>query len=372
MRRMHIILRAVVTIAALSFLTADAPRASADPVAPCAVMVAAAAGQDVPEPPPPPPESKKVYLTGSRYYSDSSVGGYLRTYTASVTNAEGANVASLVNTSGSAEGRSAWNDFIGRIGAWPGSAGVYGRAQVAGTTSIVDEDGNILGTLDTHSIFGSGLPGLSNLGNPWGNGDYNRVWLGPSQVSVMTQEGQTLDLDVVAFVSVSPIIIDLHGDGKPDVDCGEWRPHPQRFNLKRARLFDIDGCGEADLTEWVGPRNGILVAPADEVRVNGGRQLFGTAVGFVDGYQKLAVMRDTNKDDVVSGRELEGLSVWVDANEDGRCQPDELRTAREVGLESIRCAQTDMRSECTIRGQKRLTWDWWPTVAKVRKSAARH
>jgi len=172
-------------------------------------------------------------------------------------------------------------------------------------------------------------------------------------------------------VALSPIIIDLGGEGRPDVDQGEWRPHAGRFNVHRARLFDIDGCGEADLTEWVGPKSGILVAPINEVKVQGGQQLFGTALGYVDGYQKLGQLRDRNNDNKISGDELAGLQVWVDANEDAFCQPDELKSLDEIGLTELSTRHDAFRSTCVIRGKNRLTWDWWPTVAKVRPVVSR-
>ena len=324
----------------------------------------------------PTPTPVDVFLSGSRYWSGTSISnGTVGYYVTDVTASSFVQhyLQRVMCKPSNANAVAAFTNFATQAASWPSSLPCFqaNMMQTAGITSILDGKGNVLGTLDTFSLIANGIPGLSYMGNPWGNGSYNQVYLGPSVVTLTTLEGTSLTLNVLAFVSVSPIIIDLQGDGKPDVDNGEWRPHPQRFNLDRARMFDIDGCGEADLTEWVGPKSGLLVAPADEVKVAGGRQLFGTAVGFVDGYQKLALLRDKNHDGQITGPELEGLKVWVDANQDGKCQPDELRTVQQVGIESIRCTHTDMKSDCVIRGQKRLTWDWWPTVAKVSKAASR-
>ena len=333
--------------------------------------------------PTPTPTPVDVYLSGSRYYDSwsngDSLGYYFQGWTAATTGSFKGAIQNLFDQSGNQAGSAAVHNFLDQSLSWPASLPIFQRGyamrQKRGTTNIIDSQGNLLGTMNTFSLIANGIPGLNYLGDPYvpygSGGEYNKAYLGPSVVTLNTLEGNTLTLNVLAFVSVSPIIIDLQGDGKPDIDNGEWRPHPQRFNLDRARMFDIDGCGEADLTEWVGPKSGLLVAPADEVKVAGGRQLFGTAVGFVDGYQKLGLLRDKNRDGQITGAELEGLKVWVDANQDGKCQPDELRTVQQVGIESIRCTHTDMRSDCVIRGQKRMTWDWWPTVAKVSKAASR-
>ena len=350
----------------LTVSTADAAPPDLAPVQ-VAVAPAGTTPAMVVAPAPTPTPPPQVYLSGTRWRNDNSVGGFAQVLTASAT------VKSFADRVAKAGTTAAFDNFVNQIQSWPRSLPIFQSANRAGITSILDGSGKVLGTMDTFALCANGIPGLNYLGDPWGpvQAQPDLLFLGPSVVTVTTLEGKTLTLDIVAFVSVSPIIIDLQGDGKPDVDCGEWRPHPQRFNLGKARMFDIDGCGEPDLTEWVGPRSGILVAPLDEVKVTGGRQLFGTALGFVDGYQKLALLRDKNHDGQITGAELDGLKVWVDTNQDGRCQMDELRTVQEVGIESIRCTHQDMRSECTIRGQKRLTWDWWPTVAKVRKAASK-
>ncbi|HXE71814.1 MAG TPA: hypothetical protein VNO81_04055 [Candidatus Nitrosotenuis sp.] len=312
-----------------------------------------------PPEPPPPPAKKKVYLTGSRFSSAPSVRSYLGNYTA------GRQVAQLLDRASQSQ-RDAWYAFVEKMTSWPSSADVYRQTHVGGTTYVVDEEGNILGTLSTFSIFQNGLPGMNYLGNPWGNGDYNKVFIGPGQLSLNGQE-----YEVVAFVSVSPIIIDLDDSGQPAVDRGEWQPHATRFNLQRARLFDINGDGDPDLTEWLGPEDGLLVAPIEEVRVLGGNQLFGTAVGFVDGYQKLGLLRDKDGDGYVRGGELQGLQVWVDADQDALCQPDELRSVQELGITSISTSHNAFKSTCIRNGKRTLTWDWWPTVMMVRPAAQR-
>jgi hypothetical protein len=257
----------------------------------------------------------------------------------------------------------AFNAFVNAAASAPPNAAMYGQTQFGNVTYILNAQGQILGTLTTTTLMSNPPAGMQCVQYS-GVGLYN-LWVGPA---TLNYNGTNYEVD--GFTSFSPIIIDLYGDGKPDVDRGEWLPHAERFNLGRARLFDIDGCGEPELAEWMGPRSGLLVAPLDEVKVLGGEQLFGTAVGYVDGYRKLALMRDRNHDGKITGSELTGLKVWIDRNQDGICTPDELQTVQSLGITSINCKHHNFASTCVINGQIRLTWDWWPSGIKLHPAAA--
>ena len=172
------------------------------------------------------------------------------------------------------------------------------------------------------------------------------------------------------MASVSPIIIDLNGDDLPDVHMWDWMPHDGRFNSDCARMFDITGDGEEEYCEWLGSKDGLLVAPLDEVSVVGGCQLFGTAIGYVDGYEKLGLLRDKDGNGYVSGDELKGLKVWQDHNQDAVCQPEELTPVEKLGITSISTGHEYFVSTCTINGQECYTWDWWPTAVFIRSSAS--
>ena len=275
-------------------------------------------------------------------------------------------------------GDATFNQLASALDSLPIGSGQWSNTvQTTDVCYIVDEKGDVLGQLTTSDFIGSntygdasmsGIAGMTYLGNPWENGSYNEIWEG-SASSLLTYGGQTFQVE--GFVSVSPIIIDLYGDGKPDVDRGDWKPHAKRFNIRKARMFDIDGCGEPELTEWLGPRSGLLVAPKEEVSKVGGNELFGTAVGYVDGYQKLAELRDANHDGVISGKELKGLMVWINKANDGICKPSELFSVAELGITSIDCRHKGFKSTCVIKGKVCTTWDWWPTCMKVRKVASR-
>jgi len=341
----------------------------------------------------PPSETKKVFLMGAREDDNYDFKQYMIDYGLNLN--EGGNGVSpgginwLEKQFDSEEPRvSEWKAFAEKAKSWPQGGSIVGQKGVKGVVYIVDEDGQIVGQLPKPQSFilydlnpsyprtspaqyyyECGLPGMTNLGDPW---NYtrpegaNRLWIGPGTI---TYEGQTYD--VVGYASVSPIIIDLDGNGKADVDKNDWLPHPDRFNIDRAKNFDITGTGQPNLVEWLGTNDGLLVAPIEEVKVTGGRELFGTAVGFVDGYQKLSILRDKDKDGYVKGKELEGLKVWVDKNQDAICTSDELKTVQETGITSFDCTHKSFASRCIRDGKECNTWDWWPTMMILRPAASR-
>lgn len=304
---------------------------------------------------------KKVFLSGSRYYTPPSVGDYMIRYTVdpSYGAAEGASVHRFVDSRGG-EAAARFNDFAGKVKSWPRSAEAFSRSHVAGRTYIVDETGKVLGDLNTWSLFSNGLPGLNYLGNPWGNGDYNKVFVGNG-----TLDYGGITYDVVGFVSVSPIVLDLDGDDAPDVDRGEWLPHPARFNQARSVMFDINADGFPDITEWIGKKDGLLVAPIRKSGTVKGENLFGNPIGFMDGYQKLGLRYDKDESGAIEGSELEDLLVWQDSNSDGKAQPSELKGVTQLGITSISTSHENLKSKFTINGKERSTWDWWPTCMLV-------
>ncbi|MBI4345354.1 MAG: hypothetical protein HY553_00755 [Elusimicrobia bacterium] len=298
-------------------------------------------------------QPRRVYLSGSRYSDGPTVRDYMN-WTA------GSEVQSLVNSQASAEDRARLSTFFSGMASWPSSADVYQRPHEGGVTYIVDERGEILGTMSTPDLWANGLPGMSYLGNPWGNGDYNKVFVGNGALNY-----GGVDYEVIGLVSVSPIVLDLDGNDLPDVDRGEWLPHPTRFNRARSVLFDINADGFPDITEWIGPKDGLLVAPLKRAQGVKGENLFGNPIGFFDGYQKLGLKFDSNQDGAIAGTELDGLLVWQDVNSNGKAEAAELRGASELGISSISTQHKSLKSSYTINGKERATWDWWPTCMLV-------
>jgi hypothetical protein len=85
-----------------------------------------------------------------------------------------------------------------------------------------------------------------------------------------------------------------------------------------------------------------------------------------DGYEALSAV-DDDGDGWLRGSELDGIGVWCDTNEDGVCQPGEVKTLRELGIVGLACSgQASSRSDVVrwnprgvvlAGGKARPTWD---------------
>lgn len=174
--------------------------------------------------------------------------------------------------------------------------------------------------------------------------------------------------------AASPIILDLDGNGRPDVQNGEWKPHAEKGDIGARKVwFDLDGDGRKELTEWMGNRDGLLLKLSDEqieqykrtgrLEVSG-RELYGDQGGkYADGYEKMRKLSDANRDGRLSGDELKNHYVWQDLNQDGIVDRGELTSVQERGITEISATHGgDYRSSYVQNGQQRRTWDWWPTT----------
>ena len=198
--------------------------------------------------------------------------------------------------------------------------------------------------------------------------------------------GGTLTTNVAAWgYHGSPILLDLAGKGAPDLLAGSsWRMRDgQKMAVSAMRDFDLDGTGRARW-EWVGTGSGILVWDPDHTgQITSGRQLFGNwtwGKRWKDGYEPLATL-DGDRDGQLSGRELDKLGIWVDADGDGVSDPGEVRTLEAAGVEQVgvraeRDASGNAMSSAgfTMRlpdGLRvtRSTWDWISLgLAKAREA----
>ena len=183
-----------------------------------------------------------------------------------------------------------------------------------------------------------------------------------------TKKGDIYQLVSYVYDS-SPIILDLNNDNTPSTAFGMWTKHAPKFFGQYAKFFDITGDGNVDYTEWTTPDTGdaLLVKP-ENGKVETALQLFGTAGGYEDGYEKLSLVCDTDKNGWVEGSELEGLALWMDTNSDGVCQQEELKGLAEYGVTAISTNHSNyVSSYKTEDGTMHVSWDWWPAVSSTRK-----
>jgi hypothetical protein len=138
--------------------------------------------------------------------------------------------------------------------------------------------------------------------------------------------------------NLTPIGLDLDGSGTVEAIRGEF-------------MIDIDGDHFADiLDEWFAPTEGILIDASLGLE-NGiyGEHLFGDLGGkFQNGFDKLAKQHDSNGDGVVSGAELNGLAVWMDANSNAKLDDGEISSLESHAIVSINTQHEHLTSSATL------------------------
>lgn len=168
--------------------------------------------------------------------------------------------------------------------------------------------------------------------------------------------------------NISPLVLDMQGKGTLQASNGQHMPgHP--FVKDNVVMTDFYGDGFELAMEWVGPQDGLLVAPKADGSVDMSC-LFGTRGGFETGYEKLGLY-DTNKDNKVSGVELDGLSIWQDANGNGKADAGEVQAVSNLGISSISlAADRNFVSSFERNGKTFKMWDWWPNAIELIKVAS--
>ncbi|MDQ7821414.1 MAG: hypothetical protein RDV48_01330 [Candidatus Eremiobacteraeota bacterium] len=194
--------------------------------------------------------------------------------------------------------------------------------------------------------------------------------IGSSTTHYTTILQQDVAFQLVAeYYDSSPLTLDLNKDTKIDVARNNWMKHAPKFYGEYARMFDITGDGVEDLTEWMAakPGDGLLAIP-ENGKVDTALQLFGTAGGYLDGYEKLSILCDKDKNGWVEGKELEGLAIWVDGNNNSKCEPNELKSLSDFNVTRLSTKHTNyVSSYKTDDGKVSTMWDWWPCVKETRK-----
>ncbi len=174
------------------------------------------------------------------------------------------------------------------------------------------------------------------------------------------KQGRT-EYTIVGARNWSPIVIDMDNNGIIDANRNMWTPHAPRFFQERTVYFDITGDGSIEYIEWLGQKDGLLVRTNNDGSVTDANNLFGTAGGYKDGYEKMAEVLDLDKNGWVEGKELEGLSIWSDTNKNGKCETSELIPLSTLGIERISTSHKNFQSVYVMNGKEFKTWDWWPT-----------
>jgi len=146
-----------------------------------------------------------------------------------------------------------------------------------------------------------------------------------------------------SFGSWEPLVLDLNGDGVNTTGTNNmvW--------------FDLDGDGVSEHLTWTdaGTAEGFLwVNLNNKNRVDNGSELFG--IGTVlpdgskakDGFEALAMYdqpaQGGNSDGIIDAHDAvwNKLRLWVDANHDGTCQPNEVSPIHKYGIEGISLSAT--------------------------------
>lgn len=164
--------------------------------------------------------------------------------------------------------------------------------------------------------------------------------------------------------SVTPIVLNLDGSGKLGASKGQWLAHKD-FDTDNVMLFDFFGNGQEVLMEWVGPADGLLCVPKADGSVDG-TCLFGSSTGYDDGFQQLS-MRDADLNGVLTGKELEGLHVWLDRNQNGIAGPTELITVQGLEITEISVKHDNFKSSYKAAGKTYTMWDWQPNLFMLKR-----
>lgn len=151
-------------------------------------------------------------------------------------------------------------------------------------------------------------------------------------------------------VNYTPIALDIDKSGAVEVIQGEF-------------VIDITGNGEAEtLEEWFAPTEGILIDTKHGIDggIITGHHLFGDmGRTYVDGYEKLELL-DTNGDGVVSGAEMDGLAIWIDANSNALLDAGEMSTLESHEIVSLGVVHEDFISQATLKdGSTIMMEDKW-------------
>ena len=166
------------------------------------------------------------------------------------------------------------------------------------------------------------------------------------------------------MVAVTPIVFSL----KPQIGLSSLLAPSRRVR------FDLDGTGREQKLSWVGPETAMLCwDPAGTGKISSGKQLFGSVTWWMfwrDGYAAMAAL-DDNRDGWLTGRELSGLALWFDRNQNGVSDPGEVVPIAQTPVSGLATTATGAesgspRNAAGLRlrdGSTLPTWDWTLVVS---------
>lgn len=135
--------------------------------------------------------------------------------------------------------------------------------------------------------------------------------------------------------------------------------------------FDLDGTGLNRRWQWLTPHAGWLVYdPFNSGRIHSGRDMVGARTFWVfwsNGYEALAAL-DDNDDGALRNSELNGLSIWRDADSDGISDRGEVLPLADWGIVELQCVgyqkSPDLMGNAEgvrfANGTSRPSYDWSP------------
>ena len=139
------------------------------------------------------------------------------------------------------------------------------------------------------------------------------------------------------------------GKGAPKVKGGHWEGDQyldKKGNVigeKRGKFYYWGNKTSKEKTEWLAKNggDGLLVWDTNnDGKITSSKELFGNfdingKKRFKSGYEKLAHYFDKNKDGQVNGEELKGLKVWADKNGNGKVEKGELKAVSAHNISSL-------------------------------------
>ncbi|WP_343733224.1 SdrD B-like domain-containing protein [Duganella sp.] len=138
--------------------------------------------------------------------------------------------------------------------------------------------------------------------------------------------------DMTWDATITPIAIDLNGDGIHTIARDDMTGR-----------FDLLGTGKAIQSGWLSKGDGFLAIDSNgNGQIDDISELFG-GVSKGSGFAKLASY-DSNGDGVVNANDalFSHLSIWQDANSNGKTDAGELLSLSQAGVVSLNVAYTEL------------------------------